>query len=122
MTPWEILRLRRRGLQAIRWDIETPDSILPCPSGEDIVAWTLPRVRPGSILVFHDGLTHAKYFHKTETAQALRLIIPALREQGYEFVTVPELLGIPGYQSANSSMRFISETPAPLVNQSQAPE
>jgi peptidoglycan-N-acetylglucosamine deacetylase len=104
MTPWEILRLRRRGLHAIRWDIETPDSILPCPSAEDIATWTLPRVRPGSILVFHDGLTHAREFPKPETAQALRLIIPALREQGYEFVTIPDLLGISAYQSEGSSL------------------
>jgi peptidoglycan/xylan/chitin deacetylase (PgdA/CDA1 family) len=116
MTPWEILRLRRRGLQAIRWDIETPDSILPCPSPEDIAAWTLPRVRPGSILVFHDGFTHAKEFLKPETAQALRLIIPALREQGYEFVTVPELLGIPAYQSASSKTQS-----APRTTATQAP-
>jgi len=61
-------------------------------------------VRPGSILVFHDGFTHAREFPKQETAQALRLIIPALREQGYEFVTIPDLLGISAYQSEGSSL------------------
>ncbi len=99
MTPWEFWRLRRRNLAVIRWEIETPDSLLPCPSGEEIAAWTLPRVRPGSIIVFHDGFTHASHYPKPQTAQALRLLIPALKAQGYEFVTVPELLGIPAYQS-----------------------
>jgi peptidoglycan/xylan/chitin deacetylase (PgdA/CDA1 family) len=113
MTPWEVLRLRRRGLQAIRWDIETPDSILPCPSAEDIATWTLPRVRPGSILVFHDGFTHARRFPKQETAQALRLIIPALREQGYEFVTIPDMLGISAYQREGASP---PDEPVPLYS------
>ena len=31
LTPWETLRIRSRGLAVIRWDIESPDSELPCP-------------------------------------------------------------------------------------------
>jgi peptidoglycan-N-acetylglucosamine deacetylase len=100
MTPWEALRLRRRGLEIIRWDIETPDSLLPCPSGDAIYSWTLPRVRPGSIVVFHDGFSHADRYDKPETVRALRLLIPRLRARGYGFVTVPELLGIRAYQDA----------------------
>lgn len=98
MTPWELLRLRRRGLAAIRWDFETPDSLDPRPSGEQIAEWTLPHVRPGSILVFHDGAAHMDRYPKPETALALRLLLPALKTRGYEFVTVPELLNIPAYQ------------------------
>jgi peptidoglycan/xylan/chitin deacetylase (PgdA/CDA1 family) len=100
MTPWEALRLRRRGLEIIRWDIETPDSLLPCPSGDAICALTLPHVRPGSILVFHDGFTHADRYDKPETVEALRLLIPRLRARGYGFATIPELLGIRAYQDA----------------------
>jgi peptidoglycan/xylan/chitin deacetylase (PgdA/CDA1 family) len=102
MTPWETLRLRRRGLAPIRWDIETPDSLFPCPSGEEIAAWTLPRVRPGSMLVFHDGIHHTHYHPKPQTAQALRIILPELRSQGFEFVTAPTLLNIPAYQEENA--------------------
>lgn len=98
MTPWEALRLRRRGLAPIRWDIETPDSLLPCPTGDEIATWTLPRVRPGSIIVFHDGFTHADRYPKPQTARALRLLIPELRQRGYAFATVPLLLGIRAYQ------------------------
>jgi peptidoglycan/xylan/chitin deacetylase (PgdA/CDA1 family) len=113
MTPWEILRLRRRGLHAIRWDIETPDWLVPCPSGEDIATWTLRRVRPGSILVFHDGFSHARRFPKSQTAHALRRLIPELQEQGYDFTTIPDLLGIPAYQSDDASM---ADEPLPLYN------
>lgn len=98
LTPWETLRLRHRGLEVIRWDIETPDSDLPCPSGDAMFAWTLPKVRPGSIIVCHDGFTHADRYEKPETVRLLRLLIPELRARGYTFVTAPELLHIPAYQ------------------------
>lgn len=98
LTPWEMLRLRNRGLAVIRWDIETPDSDLPCPSGEAMFEWTLPKVRPGSILVFHDGRTHADTYEKPQTLRLLSLLIPELRDRGYTFATVSELLGIPAYQ------------------------
>jgi len=103
MTPWEALRLRRRGFAPIRWDIETPDSLLPCPSREGIAAWTLRRVRPGSMLVFHDGLAHAHSHGRPQTVQALRIILPELRAQGYEFVTASSLLSIPAYQEEKAS-------------------
>jgi len=47
----------------------------------------LSRVEPGSILLFHSD--------KQDVA-CLREVLPLLVEQGYEFVTVSELLGIPG--------------------------
>lgn len=102
MTPWEARRLRQRGLAIIRWDVETPDWKVPCPSGDTIAAWTLPLVRPGTIIVFHDGMTHAERHEKPETALAVRLLIPALRAQGYDFATIPELLGIPAYADAGT--------------------
>ncbi|MBF6589145.1 MAG: polysaccharide deacetylase family protein [Ktedonobacterales bacterium] len=98
LTPWEVARLRRRGLAVIRWDIETPDWRTPCPPGDQMAQWALPRVRPGTIVVFHDGMTHADTHPKPETARAVRQLVPALRAQGYEFVTIPTLLNIPAYQ------------------------
>ena|SRR5258705_6504706 len=99
LTPWEAVRLRRRGLQIIRWDIETPDSELPCPAGEAMFAWTLPKVQPGSIIVFHDGFTHADRYENPATIRLLRLLIPALQAEGFTLVTVPALLDIPAYQA-----------------------
>lgn len=102
MTPWEARRLRQRGLAIIRWDVETPDWKVPCPPGNTMAAWTLPQVRGGTIVVFHDGMTHAQRHEKPETALAVRLLIPALRAQGYDFATIPELLGIPAYTDAST--------------------
>lgn len=98
LTPWETLRLRQRNMEIIRWDIETPDSLIPCPNEEAIYKFAAERVQPGSIIVFHDGMTHADHHDKRETAHALRLLVPFLRDAGYACVTVPALLGIAGYR------------------------
>ncbi len=74
------------GLTVIHWDLATGDAFNK--STESIVQRTLPRVQNGSILVFHlQGGTNAP-----KTAQALAQIIPQLKKQGYEFVTISELL------------------------------
>jgi peptidoglycan/xylan/chitin deacetylase (PgdA/CDA1 family) len=98
MAPWEVARLRKRGLTPIRWDIETPDSAEPRPPGEQVASWTSRRVRPGPILVLHDGIPHGHYRSRPQTVEALRAIVPELRSQSYEFVIVPATLNIPGYQ------------------------
>jgi peptidoglycan/xylan/chitin deacetylase (PgdA/CDA1 family) len=109
MTPWEVLRLRQRGLAVIRWDIETPDSLVPCPSADAIYAATLPRVRPGTIIVFHDGMTHADRFERPATVRALRMLVPELSARGYSFATIPALLGIPAYQDEVAGANQVGE-------------
>lgn len=125
LTPWESLRLRKRGLAIIKWDIETPDSEIPCPDGESMFAWTLPRVRPGSIVVFHDGMMHAQRHDKPETVRALRLLIEALHQRDYKLVTIPDLLGVPPYQDAVATQhsRDTGFTPAAAESRrSRAPD
>ena len=49
----------------------------------------LAQVRPGSIIISHDGGGR-----RAETLAAYPSIIAALRARGYRIVTVPELLGL----------------------------
>lgn len=56
-------------------------------SGEAIASRVLTAIRPGSILLFHD-----QGGDRSNTIQALHIILPALRKQGYRFVTVSRLL------------------------------
>jgi peptidoglycan/xylan/chitin deacetylase (PgdA/CDA1 family) len=46
----------------------------------------LGRVRPGSVVVLHDAQGRG-----TRTAATLEIVLPALREQGYDVVTLSEL-------------------------------
>lgn len=73
------------GMLAIQWDVASGDPS-PSVSAEAMTQSVLRTVKPGSILIFHaNGRGH-------HTGAALPVLIPKLKAQGYEFVTVSELL------------------------------
>jgi len=72
------------GMPAVQWDIVTGD---PSPrQSARAIARALLRVKPGSIVVAHAN------GRGVNTAKALRSALPELIKQGWEFVTVSELL------------------------------
>ncbi len=73
------------GLYPIQWDVVTGDPAKG-QSAQQIVRTVLNQVRPGSIVVAH---ANGRGWH---TAEAMQTLIPALRERGYRFVTVSDLL------------------------------
>jgi peptidoglycan/xylan/chitin deacetylase (PgdA/CDA1 family) len=77
---------RLLGLATVLWNVDPSDYALPGVSA--IVQRVLAQVRPGSIIISHDGGGP-----RAQTLAAYPLIIRALRSRGYRFVTVPELLG-----------------------------
>jgi peptidoglycan/xylan/chitin deacetylase (PgdA/CDA1 family) len=99
LTPWEALRLRRRGLTIIGWDVYSRDANEPPPPAEAMLARTLRRVRPGSIVLCHDGYPQADACERPATVALVNALVRALRAQGYGFVTIPDLLGIPEYHA-----------------------
>lgn len=77
--------LAAQGMRAIQWDVSTGDST-PTETAEKIAATILQGTRPGSIILAHaNGRGH-------NTAAALAIAIPKLKEKGFQFVTVGELL------------------------------
>jgi peptidoglycan/xylan/chitin deacetylase (PgdA/CDA1 family) len=97
LTPWEGQRLTQRGYAVIGWDVYTLDWQVPEVHGDQIAAGIRRDVRPGSIILLHDSGAVVPECHKTNTVHTVRQIVPQLRAQGYEFVTIPELLGLPAY-------------------------
>lgn len=73
------------GLLAIQWDVSLGDP-WPGQTAAAIAREMLSRTKPGSILIGH---ANGRGFH---TAEALPMVIPKLKAQGYRFVTVSELL------------------------------
>ncbi|WP_067825251.1 polysaccharide deacetylase family protein [Nocardia inohanensis] len=71
----------------VMWDVE-PDSGKR-PTTDEIVAETLDRVRPGSII-----LLHAMYDGGAAALAAIPRIAAELTARGYRFVTVSKLPGI----------------------------
>ena len=77
--------LRRQGMLAVLWTVETDDYELPGP--EAIEQRVLEAVHPGAIVLMHDGGGD-----RSETVAALPGIVQTLRDRGYELVTVPQLV------------------------------
>jgi peptidoglycan/xylan/chitin deacetylase (PgdA/CDA1 family) len=79
--------LRRVELDLIRWDVDTQDALGVGP--EVILAQVKENLRPGAIILMHDGADNAQ-----DTLAVLPQIIEFIRKKGYEMVTIPELLGL----------------------------
>jgi len=98
VTPWEIARLRQRHQTIIGWDVATNDWLLPQPPGEELAAKIISEVKPGSIVLMHDGIGVYRDASRPETIKAVKLLVPRLQAAGFEFVTIPEMLGVPAYR------------------------
>ena len=82
------------GYQVIMWSVPLPrDWTQPPPAV--IANRVLRNVRDGGIIVLHDG-NRGLHADRHNTVEATKLIVSALKAQGYRFLTVPELIGL-GY-------------------------
>jgi peptidoglycan/xylan/chitin deacetylase (PgdA/CDA1 family) len=77
---------RALGLATVLWNVDPSDYTQP--GTRAIVARVLEQVRPGSIIISHDGGGP-----RAQTLAAYPRIIASLRARGYRIVTIPQLLG-----------------------------
>jgi peptidoglycan/xylan/chitin deacetylase (PgdA/CDA1 family) len=77
---------RSLGLATVLWNVDPADWAAPRASA--IEQRILAQVRPGSIIISHDGGGP-----RGQTLAAYPAVIAALRRRGYEIVTITELLG-----------------------------
>jgi peptidoglycan-N-acetylglucosamine deacetylase len=77
--------VNRRGYRAIQWDVDSGDPVVGL-GGASMARHILARVRPGSIILMH---ANGRGYH---TAEALAIVVPRLRAEGYQFVRVSDLL------------------------------
>jgi peptidoglycan-N-acetylglucosamine deacetylase len=77
---------RSLGLATVLWNVDPSDYTQPGTA--TIVQRVLAEVRPGSIIISHDGGGP-----RGQTLAAYPTIISSLRARGYRIVTIPELLG-----------------------------
>jgi peptidoglycan/xylan/chitin deacetylase (PgdA/CDA1 family) len=60
----------------------------------------LEHVKPGSIILLHDGIDGTVTADRTVVVQALPMILDGLRAKGLQPVRLDELLGEDGYLSS----------------------
>jgi len=77
---------RSLGLATVLWNVDPSDYARP--GTNTIERRVLSQVRPGSIIISHDGGGP-----RGQTLAAYPAIIAGLRRRGYRIVTIPELLG-----------------------------
>lgn len=79
----------------IGWNVDTTDWKKP---GADVIAQRIQSAGPGNIILMHDGGGD-----RSQTVEGLRQALPKLKEQGYSFITVQELLEKYPYQEGQTN-------------------
>lgn len=82
--------IAKMDMKIMVWSINTFDWLEKKP--DNIIRNVLDYVRPGDVVLMHS------YMNKRPTLEALPIIIETLREQGYQFLSVDEMIGAQGYE------------------------
>lgn len=87
---WTVMEeSQRAGLEVVNWSVIPRD--WTNPGAEVIAGRVLEKVKPGAIVLLHDGDSPKYTASREQTIKATREIIQSLRAQGYGFVTISEL-------------------------------
>jgi peptidoglycan/xylan/chitin deacetylase (PgdA/CDA1 family) len=94
-TPFMSAVVEDHGMQLVTWDVSARDWV------EDDAARlarnVLEKVRPGSIILLHDGIDGLPGAGRSVVVEALPLILDGLAAKGLTAVTLDRLLGVPAY-------------------------
>jgi peptidoglycan/xylan/chitin deacetylase (PgdA/CDA1 family) len=87
-----VLRIARQmGFQPIMWNVTGYD--WDAPSVEFIERKVTGRIRGGDVILLHDGGHRAFGADRSFTVAATDRLISRYNSQGYEFVTIPQMMG-----------------------------
>ncbi|NMB40846.1 MAG: polysaccharide deacetylase family protein [Firmicutes bacterium] len=87
---------KERGYTVVLWSLSSNDWLEMRPV--DISRTILQNITPGDILLFHDSgdIIRSEGGERLPTVRSLKTVIAGLKKQGYDFVTVTELLILSG--------------------------
>ncbi len=87
------------NMYPIQWDVDSLDWKNPTPS--QIVNRVMSQVKPGSIILFHNGALN--------TPTALPSVIKSLQDKGYQIVPVSQLIYKDNYTIDSAGMQIKNE-------------
>jgi len=96
-TPFVNAAVKRARMRTVLWDVEVADWDETDPAR--LAANVLAKVRPGSIILLHDGEDGHLGADRSTTVAALPAILEGLNARGLTPVRLDQLLGTPGYTS-----------------------
>jgi peptidoglycan-N-acetylglucosamine deacetylase len=88
--PAVLRTARRMGLEPIMWNVTGYD--WNAPSVEHIEQKVSRKVRGGDVILLHDGGHRAFGADRSYTVTATDRLISRYQSEGYEFVTIPEMM------------------------------
>ena len=89
--PAVLRMVRQVGLEPIMWNVTGYD--WNAPSVEHIERKVTSKVRGGNVILLHDGGHRAFGMDRSYTVTATDRLISRYKSEGYEFVTIPEMMG-----------------------------
>lgn len=89
VTPSMLDAISESGMTAVVGEVYPRDPYKP--GTDKIVERVLSRIEPGSIIILHDSGTFGK-IDRSQTIAAVPIIIDRLRDRGYRFLTIGELI------------------------------
>ena len=87
-NPWVTPIAHGLGQRTVGWSLGVWDSARP--GAGEIARRAVAGMRPGSILLLHDGDGYDPEGDRMQTADALPLILDGLRARGFRFATLPD--------------------------------
>jgi peptidoglycan/xylan/chitin deacetylase (PgdA/CDA1 family) len=88
--PGTLQLARALGLEAIMWNVSSYD--WSGAQADAIVAKVSRQIRGGDVILLHDGSHVRMGADRSQTVIATDQIIARYKAQGYEFVTIPEMM------------------------------
>jgi peptidoglycan/xylan/chitin deacetylase (PgdA/CDA1 family) len=89
-SPGVLHAIRGAGYQPVMWSVSGWD--WKAESAAEIEAAVHRQVRGGDVILLHDGGHKAMSTDRSHTVRATEAIIGQYKDEGYEFVTVPEMI------------------------------
>ena len=94
-TPFMSKIVDDAGMALVTWDVSARDWVEDDP--EVLAKHILERVRPGSIILLHDGIDGVIGADRSVVVEALPIILQGLQDLGLKPVTLDKLLGTPAF-------------------------
>ena len=88
--PFTVNQTKKLGYVMVKWSVSSKDWERPGVS--KIINNVLKNTKNGSIILMHDGDRLLTKVDRSQTVEALPTIITNIQRQGYQFVTLPDLL------------------------------
>ena len=88
--PGTLQAVRTLGLEPVMWNVTCYD--WKATSADKVIAHARRQIRGGDVILMHDGDQRAMGADRGHSVEATDRIIAQYKAQGYQFVTVPEMM------------------------------